>query len=129
MKTIEKLPEAELDVMLCLWRYQTPVRTAQLFADLQASRGWTLSTLKVLLSRLVEKEFVELTRDGRFTLYRALVSEQAYRRKETKNLVKRYYQNSVKSMIAALVREEGLSGTDLAEIEALVKKAGEKDAE
>ncbi|MEG1381404.1 MAG: BlaI/MecI/CopY family transcriptional regulator, partial [Ruthenibacterium sp.] len=77
----------------------------------------------------VEKEFVELTRDGRFTLYRALVSEQAYRRKETKNLVKRYYQNSVKSMIAALVREEGLSGTDLAEIEALVKKAGEKDAE
>ncbi|MEF9969406.1 MAG: BlaI/MecI/CopY family transcriptional regulator [Ruthenibacterium sp.] len=129
MKTIEKLPEAELDVMLCLWRYQTPVRTAQIFADLAPHRDWTLSTLKVLLARLVEKDFVELTRDGRFTLYRALVTEQAYRRKETKNLVKRYYQNSVKSMIAALVREEGLSGTDLAEIEALVKKAGEKDAE
>lgn len=129
MKTIEKLPEAELDVMLCLWRYDAPVRTAQLFADVQASRGWTISTLKVLLSRLVEKDFVELTREGRFTLYRALVSEKTYRRKETKNLVKRYYQNSVKSMIAALVSEEGLSGTDLAEIEAIIKRAGEKDVE
>ena len=52
------------------------------------------------------------------------MSEAEYRRQETKGLLSRYYQNSVKSMIAALVEEETLSGEDLSELEELIRKAG-----
>ena len=128
-QTLEKLPEAELDIMLCLWQHTQPVRTAQILAELSPQRGWTLSTLKVLLGRLVEKEIVQLKRDGRFTLYSAQVTESDYRRRETQNLMQRYYKNSVKGMIAALVHDETLTGADLAEIEALIREAGKKDAE
>ena len=69
-KPLEKLPEAELDVMLALWTHTQPVRTARLLEDL-ADKAWSLSTLKVLLGRLADKSFVEVTREGRFTLYRA----------------------------------------------------------
>ena len=121
--TYEKLPEAELDIMLSLWRYKQPVRTARILKDLEGEHKWTLSTLKALLGRLVEKQFVEWTREGRFTLYRAMMPESDYRRRETGKLLQRYYQNSAKSMIAALVREEALSGQDIAELEALLNAA------
>ena len=120
----EKLPDAELDVMLALWRYTRPVRTSQILQDVRGIRSWTLSTLKVLLGRLADKGFVEVTRQGRFTLYQALIQETEYRRQETQGLLKKYYQNSVKSMIAALVEEEKLSDEDLSELEELIRKAG-----
>ena len=62
-KPLEKLPEAELDVMLALWTHTQPVRTARLLEDL-ADKAWSLSTLKVLLGRLADKSFVEVTRTG-----------------------------------------------------------------
>lgn len=124
-RKLEKLPDAELDVMLALWRYRSPLRTSQILGDVRDARNWSLSTLKVLLGRLADKGFVEVTRQGRFTLYRALVSEADYRRQETQGLLKRYYKNSVKSMIAALVEEESLSGEELSELEELIRKAGE----
>ena len=124
-RKLEKLPDAELDVMLALWRYRSPVRTSQILGDVRDARNWSLSTLKVLLGRLADKGFVEVTRQGRFTLYRALVSEADYRRQETQGLLKRYYNNSVISMIAALVEEESLSGEELSELEELIRKAGE----
>ena len=91
-KPLEKLPEAELDVMLALWTHTQPVRTARLLEDL-ADKAWSLSTLKVLLGRLADKSFVEVTREGRFTLYRARVREEDYRRMETNGLLRRYYKN------------------------------------
>lgn len=121
---LERLPDAERDVMLVLWKYHSPVRTVRIWQDVSQTHDWTLSTLKVLLGRLTDKGFVELTRQGRFTLYQALVSEAEYCRQETKGLLSRYYQNSVKSMIAALVEEETLSGEDLSELEELIRKAG-----
>ena len=90
-KPLEKLPEAELDVMLALWTHTQPVRTARLLEDL-ADKAWSLSTLKVLQGRLADKSFVEVTREGRFTLYRARVREEDYRRMETNGLLRRYYK-------------------------------------
>lgn len=119
-----RLPESELEVMLALWRNTVPVRTSELLRQLSQTHSWTLSTLKVLLGRLEEKGFVEVTREGRFTLYQALVKEEDYRRHETRGLLKRYYQNSVKSMVAALVSEGDLTGEDLAELEQIIQNAG-----
>lgn len=117
-----RLPESELEIMLVLWQHQEPIRTAQILADLQKS--WSPSTVKALLARLVEKRFVEETREGRFTLYRALVPEEDYCRRETKGLLRRYYKNSVKSMVAALVSDAQLTGSELAELEEIIRKAG-----
>ncbi len=119
-----KLPDSELEVMLVLWQHEEPIRTAQVLAEID--REWTLSTVKALLTRLAEKGFAQVSRKGRFTLYKALVSEEEYRRTETKGLLRRYYKNSVKSMVAALVNEESLTGAELAELEEIIRNAGRK---
>lgn len=121
-----RLPESELEVMLILWQHKQPVRTSQILREISAQRSWTMSTLKVLLGRLVEKGFAEVSREGRFTLYRALVLESDYRRQETQGLMKRYYRNSVKDMVAALVQDSRLTGQDLAELEEIIRQAGER---
>ncbi len=117
MKKPPKLPEAELDVMQAMWSFSQPVRTARILEALQA---------KVVLGRLVEKGFVEETRQGRFTLYRALVPEEEYRRSETRHMLGRFYGNSVKNLVAALVQDEGLSQAELAELEDILRRAGGK---
>ena len=58
-KPLEKLPEAELDVMLALWTHTQPVRTARLLEDL-ADKAWSLSTRKVLLGRLAEYKYYNM---------------------------------------------------------------------
>lgn len=69
---------------------------------------------------------MEVTREGRFTLYRARgAREEDYRRMETNGLLRRYYKNSVAGMVAALVQDEALTGSELAELKELLRKAGE----
>lgn len=126
MKKVPKLPDAELDVMLTLWALEQPARTALILARLQVRRAWTASTLKVVLGRLVEKGLVEETRQGRFTLYRTLCSEEEYRRSETKHMLGRFYDNSVKNLVAALVQDEGLSDADISELEDILHRAGKR---
>ena len=58
-KPLEKLPEAELDVMLALGTHTRPVRAARLLEDL-ADKAWSLSTLKVLLGRLAEYKYYNM---------------------------------------------------------------------
>ncbi|NCC08808.1 MAG: BlaI/MecI/CopY family transcriptional regulator [Clostridia bacterium] len=123
----EKLPDTELDIMLCLWKHKKPVRTSEIAKELLPAHDWSLSTLKALLGRLVEKGCVELTRDGRFTLYRALVPESAYRKREVQSVVQKYYNNSIKSMVAALVTDDALSGEDIRELEDILRKAGQNE--
>lgn len=125
MQHPDSLPESELEVMLTLWRYRTPMRTSRILQDISHDKSWTLSTLKVLLARLEQKDYITCTRDGRFTLYQALVPEEEYRRTETCGLLKRFYQNSAKHMIASLVADSALSREDLAELATLLESAGD----
>ena len=58
--------------------------------------------------------------------YRALVPEEEYRRSETRHMLGRFYGNSVKNLVAALVQDEGLSQAELAELEDILRRAGGK---
>ena len=75
----KKLSDAELDIMLAIWQSPPPVQRADLEEQLQ-SHNWADTTLLTLLSKLVEKGYLSVERQGRHNLYRPLVSEADYRR-------------------------------------------------
>lgn len=61
---MERLPDAELEVMQALWRQEKyPVSSAALMEEL-AGRRWQTATLLKLLSRLEERGFVEAGEGG-----------------------------------------------------------------
>lgn len=116
----KKLSDAELDVMLAIWQNRPPVLRSDLEEQLR-SHNWADTTLLTLLSKLVEKGYLSLERQGRRNLYTPLVSERDYR-----SFLGKMYQSSISRMVASLVESRDLTDRDLAELEEFI--AGQRRA-
>ena len=74
------------------------------------------NTLSTIVRGLEEKGFVGYTAYGNTHLYHALVSNEEYRRNTLKNVVIRYFDNSYRRAVSALIEEEALSIDELKEL-------------
>lgn len=121
----KKLSDAELDIMLAIWQSPPPVQRADLEEQLR-SHNWADTTLLTLLSKLVEKGYLSLERQGRRNLYTPLVSERDYRSWASRSFLGKMYQSSISRMVASLVESRDLTDRDLAELEEFI--AGQRRA-
>lgn len=121
----KKLSDAELDVMLAIWQNRPPVLRSDLEEQLR-SHNWADTTLLTLLSKLVEKGYLSLERQGRRNLYTPLVSERDYRSWASRSFLGKMYQFSISRMVASLVESRDLTDRDLAELEEFI--AGQRRA-
>lgn len=115
----KKLSEAELDIMLAIWKTEPPVQRTDL-EELQKSRSWADTTLLTLLAKLVEKGYLSVEKQGRHNLYRPLVEKADYRRWASRSFLGKMYQSSVSRMVASLVESNDLTESDLQELEAFI---------
>lgn len=121
MRKLERLPDAELEVMQALWQLEPyPVTSAQLMEKL-SGRHWRLPTLLKLLSRLEERGFVETEKEGRSNRYRPLVDEREYLAAESGRFFQKLHGGSLPSLVAALMESRAISSDDVAELEAILK--------
>lgn len=120
MKSYKKLPESELETMLVVWHSEIPVRGSDLAAALVKTRGWNKSTVFTLLLRLVDKGFLECSKEGKNNYYRPLISEEEYRACESRSMLDRFYAGSVKNFVAAFCSENSLSKEELDQLRQLV---------
>lgn len=117
----DRITDAEYAVMEVLW--DRPRQTAaDVCDDVCGQRGWSLATVKTLLSRLVQKGAVAAEPDGRRFLYTPLIAREDYVGGESRRLVDRLFGGSAASLVAHLAESEALTDADLAEIEALLKE-------
>ena len=117
----ERISEAEHAVMEALWA-RAPL-TANEVADAVAPvRGWSLATVKTLLSRLVAKQAVLTQPDGKRFLYSPALARADYVGGESKRLVERLFGGRAAPLFAHLAETESLSAADIAEIEALLQE-------
>ena len=115
----KKLSDAELDVMLAVWQNRPPVLRSDLEEQLK-SHSWADTTVLTLLSKLVEKGYLSLERQGRRNLYTPLVSERDYRRWANRSFLGKMYQSSLRRMVASLVESSDLTDRDLQELEEFI---------
>ncbi|OYX08504.1 MAG: CopY family transcriptional repressor, partial [Sphingomonadales bacterium 32-68-7] len=73
----ERISDAEHAVMEVLWD-QSPLAASDVCEAVCAARGWSMPTVKTLLSRLVAKGAVSTEPDGRRFLYTPLLAREAY---------------------------------------------------
>lgn len=117
----EKISEAEHAVMEALWE-RSPMTAAEVTERVSADRGWSIHTVKTLLSRLLAKDILAADQDGRRFLYRPLVAREAYVSGESGRLLDRLFGGRVSPLVAHLARQDRLSPADVAELEALLKE-------
>jgi BlaI family transcriptional regulator, penicillinase repressor len=123
----ERISEAEHAVMEALWE-RAPLTAAEVADEVGEARGWSLATVKTLLSRLVAKQALATEPDGKRFLYTPRIERADYVGGESRRLVERLFGGRAASLFAHLADDEALSDADIAEIEVLLdelKRKGE----
>jgi predicted transcriptional regulator len=117
-----RISDAELDVMEALWAAGQPLTAAEVAERIDVSRGWTLATVKTMLSRLAAKRAVQHREDGRRFLYSPIIGREAYVGHESRRFVERLFGGRLSPLVARLAEEQALDKEDIAAIEALLKE-------
>lgn len=117
----ERISEAEHAVMEALWA-KSPLSATDVAERIGEARGWSLPTIKTLLSRLVAKNVVATEPQGRRFLYRPLLARDDYVGGESRRLVERLFGGRAAPLFARLAEAEALSDEDIAEIETLLRE-------
>lgn len=113
----KRLPDSELELMMIIWDAEGSVTRSEIENRLPTERKLSATTVLSFLSRLQEKGFLEVERDGKTNRYRPLVEKETYLREESRSIWKRLYQNSVGNFMTALGSGEELSDRDLDELQ------------
>lgn len=117
----ERISEAEHAVMEVLWEEQ-PLTAAEVAERAGPKRGWSVHTVKTLLSRLLAKGAISHEAEGRRFLYRPAIERDSYVGRESEKLVDRLFGGRVTPLIAQLAERRSLSPEDIEELEALLKE-------
>lgn len=115
----KQITRAEFRIMDILWA-ESPLAAASVAERLAKETGWSLKTVKTLLSRLVEKDAVAHEPDGRRYLYRPKVTRDAYARRATQRLADQLFGGRAAPLVAHLAESKGLTSDDLKDLEALI---------
>ena len=73
-QNIRRLPDAELEVMQALWQCTPPAARADLEAILQKTHPMAMTTLLTLLTRLSEKQFLSIEKQGRRSVSKVVMA-------------------------------------------------------
>ena len=119
--TPERISDAEHAVMEALWE-KSPQTAVEVCDSVCGERGWSMPTVKTLLSRLVAKGAVSTEPDGRRFLYSPLLARDDYVGGESRRLVDRLFGGRAAPLFAHLAEAEALSAEDIVEIERLLKE-------
>lgn len=117
----ERISEAEHAVMEALWQ-RSPLTAQEVCEEVCGPRGWSLATVKTLLSRLVVKQAVGTEPDGKRFLYTPRIARSDYVGTESRRLVDRLFGGRAAPLFAHLAQSEALTEDDITEIEALLKE-------
>lgn len=113
---MKQLPAAEFALMQIIWQNDTPISTNQIIAHMEESARRKPQTILTLLTRLIERGFLESERAGKERLYTPLIAREDYLAFESSQFMKRFHSNSFISLVNTLYLGNQMSEKDIQEI-------------
>ena len=110
-----KISASELEVMKILWDAGDALPLTEIRTALQARFDWSDPTVKTLIRRLCEKGVLSQEKRGVY-FYRPLLSRDEYNAWAAGDMVDRLFKGSAQDLVAALVKNKGLSRSDIDEL-------------
>ena len=117
------LSDSEWKLMNHLWD-GSPRTITELTAAVKEETGWSKNTVITMLSRLEAKGAVRHEEGPRAKQYFPAVERQDAARAETESFLSKVYGGSLGLMVSNLVESRRLSEADIAELSAILEKAG-----
>lgn len=116
-----ELTEAEWEIIQVVWEHQ-PCAAPTVQEELADRKGWTYSTVKTLMDRMVAKGLLTTERIRNLILYRSAISQREAQRGELLRTAKRAFGGAFTPMMQFMLDSDALSHEELDELEALIRK-------
>lgn len=129
MNTHQRMSEAEKQIMEIIWNASHPVTTAQIMERLPKGKDWKTNTVITFLSRLTDKGFVKATRIGKANHYEPRITEQEYRKFETRQFIRDIHRGSVLGLISTLFDSGDLTRKDIEKLMERLKQREDDDVD
>lgn len=117
------LSDSEWKLMNHLWA-ASPQTITELTAGMSGETGWTKNTIITMLSRLEHKGAVAHKDGGRAKQYFPLIPREDAALAETKDFLGKVYGGKLGLMMHAMVESNSLTREDIAELSAILERAG-----
>ena len=114
-----RISGAESLIMEALWR-RSPISAEEVAATVGVEQGWSDTTVKTLLARLVKKKAAAAARDGRRFLYAPLIARADYVQDESRNLLDRLFDGRLAPLVSHFAETKQLSAEDITELKRLI---------
>lgn len=112
MNQTKRISESEKQIMDLIWSSSKPITTKEIMEQLPKGM-WKQNTVITFLSRLIEKGLVTSTRVSKANYYEAVISEQNYKKSETRQFVKDVHKGSFLGLVSALCDSGELTKEEL----------------
>ena len=119
--SIRRLPDAELEVMQALWACESPAARTDIEGVLFKTHPMAMTTLLTQLTRLAEKGFISIEKNGRKSFYRPLIHRDDYLASQSRSFFEKLCGGSL-SVFANALCDSGLTKEELAELRALLEQ-------
>lgn len=120
-----KLTQAEWQIMNALWE-EYPATARQIMSRLPKDVKWAYTTLKTMLSRLVEKEAVSENKRSNTSVYEPLVSQRKARLSAFRSLLDQSFDGAMGPLMHFLLQEQKLSAKQRKELIEILRSESEK---
>ena len=118
---IRRLPDAEQEVMQAIWACQVPVARTDIENILFKEHPMAMTTLLTLLTRLSEKGFITITKNGRRSYYTPLISQEDYLASQSKTFFEKLCGRNISTFATALC-DSGLTKEEIAELRSRLER-------
>lgn len=118
---IRRLPDAEQEVMQAIWACTAPVVRTDIEKILYKTHPMAMTTLLTLLTRLSEKGFITIEKNGRRSYYTPCISQEDYLAAQSKSFVDKLCGGSISTFATALC-SSGLTREELSELREMLEK-------
>ena len=123
MEKQSNLSAGEWKLMKQLWT-RSPMTVRELTDAMREETNWTRNTIITMLSRLEAKGAVRHEEGGRAKRYFPILRREDAARGETESFLSKVYGGSLGLMMSAMVESRQLTESDIAELSAILDKAG-----
>lgn len=122
---MQQVSDYELELLKIIWAGSGQRAMYAEIVDALEKKGmlWTKNTIITLLSRLVNKGFLNIHKIGRRNEYIAIVSEEQYQAAQAQSLIEKVYAGNAKGLVCTLIQEDLLSSEEYEELKAYWEEA------
>ena len=126
VKSQSELTAGEWAIIQAVWDNE-PCAAPTIQEELEKKTGWSYSTVKTMMDRMVTKGLLTTQRIRNLILYSSVITKKEAQKGEIMRAVKRAFGGAMTPMMQFLLDSKTLTEEELDQLEAMIKSKKEKE--